>query len=521
MLCPNCGADSGDTSRFCSSCGTPVVRTREADPFVGRLVDGKYRVEALLGEGGMGRVYRARQLTLDKPVVLKLLHHSLQSDPTTVVRFEREARAASRLNHPNVISILDFAQAREDGTLYIAMELVAGTDLHHVLAHEWPLPEARILRIVSQVLSALGEAHGVGVIHRDLKPENIMLEQRRGEPDFVKVLDFGIAKIQDATGEDGRALTRAGHVFGTPEYVSPEQARGAPLDARSDLYAVGVILYQLVTGLLPFESDSPLGFATKHLTELPPAPSQRRAGVRVSPGLERLIQRALEKDPKDRPQSAESFRQELLALDGSASVGAGLAAAAASVPSAAPILLTPDAAAPAANRAEVRGGRTRTSGAGGAGLLGVKLLTGGLVLASLGLAAKSVLSSTPATSVPSAPVAQPAGPGTGEATAPPLFEMEVPSDRRAPEEAFRRMRDGDVAFQVGRLEQAGALYREAFERDPSPELSLKLGEVAWHQNQVAEARGWWRRHLRDHPDSRARRYIEEMFPELREGNAQP
>ncbi len=262
----------------------------------------------------MGKVYRARQLALDKPVVLKVLRQSLLSDERTVARFQREAKAASRLNHPNSISILDFGQA-EDGALFIAMEFVPGQDLHQILSRDWPLPESRVVRIVSQVLSALSDAHGAGVIHRDLKPENIMVEQRRNDADFVKVLDFGIAKITDSTGDDGPALTRAGFVCGTPEYMSPEQARGAQLDHRSDLYAVGVILYQLTTGLLPFESDSAVGFATKHLTEEPPPPVPAAPRGAHLPGLERLILRALSKNPDDRPANAEAFKAELLAVD--------------------------------------------------------------------------------------------------------------------------------------------------------------------------------------------------------------
>lgn len=170
------------------------MRTPDTDEYVGKTIAYKYRVEALIGEGGMGKVFRARQLSLDKVVVLKVLRHTLLSDERTVARFQREAKAASRLNHPNSISVLDFGQA-EDGALFIAMEYVAGQDLHQILSREWPLNEGRVVRIVSQVLSALSDAHGAGVIHRDLKPENIMVEPRRNEPDFVKVLDFGIAKI--------------------------------------------------------------------------------------------------------------------------------------------------------------------------------------------------------------------------------------------------------------------------------------------------------------------------------------
>ena len=256
-------------------------------------MNGKFRVEALVGQGGMGRVYRAKHLTLDRPVVLKMLHQDFSTDPQVVQRFQREARAASRLNHPNSIAVLDFGEA-EDGTLFMAMEYLAGRDLARIIGDEFPLGEARIVRIGAQILSALAEAHAQGIIHRDLKPENVMVEPRRGEPDFVKVLDFGIAKIT-SPGANEPKLTQAGLVCGTPEYMSPEQARGAELDARTDLYSMGVILYQMATGQLPFESDTPVGFLTKHLTEAPVPPRERWSDV--SAALDALITRAMEKDP--------------------------------------------------------------------------------------------------------------------------------------------------------------------------------------------------------------------------------
>ena len=206
-------------------------RLERLDPVPGRVVAGNFRIDRLIGAGAMGNVYKAEQLSLSKPVAVKVLHAHLHSDEKLVTRFKREAKSASLLNHPNSISILDFGQS-DDGAMFIAMEFVSGKDLHQILTREWPLPESRVIKIINQVLSALADAHGAGVIHRDLKPENIMVEQRRDQSDFVKVLDFGIAKIQDSAGEDGPALTRAGFVCGTPEYMSPEQARGAALDHR-------------------------------------------------------------------------------------------------------------------------------------------------------------------------------------------------------------------------------------------------------------------------------------------------
>jgi serine/threonine protein kinase len=313
LLCPSCGAEAAQGSAYCAWCGVNLALAQGVDGYLGATVGKKYRIEKLIGEGGMGRVYLATQLALEKPVVLKILRRWLLSDERTVERFRREARTASRLSHPNSITVLDFGQT-EVGDHYLAMEFVSGKDLQQILSTEWPLSEERVIRIVSQILAALAEAHAAGVIHRDLKPENIMIEQRRGDPDFVKVLDFGIAKIQDPAQGENAALTRAGFVCGTPEYMSPEQARGAELDARSDLYSVGVILYQLVAGALPFEATSPAMFATKHLTELPIPPSRRRPDGNISADMEALILRTLSKQPELRPQTALAFKAELLAV---------------------------------------------------------------------------------------------------------------------------------------------------------------------------------------------------------------
>jgi len=325
--CPECHAPVEENGRFCPHCGAAVAAAAApADPFVGKVVNGKFRVENLIGQGGMGRVYRAHHLTLDRPVVLKMLHRAYSADPQIVQRFQREARAASRLDHPNSIAVLDFGES-EDGTLFMAMEYLPGKDLGHVVADEFPLPEARIIRVGAQVLSALAEAHAHGIIHRDLKPENVMVVPRRDNPDFVKVLDFGIAKIVDA-GESDPKLTQAGLVCGTPEYMSPEQARGANLDARSDLYSMGVLLYQLCTGDLPFQSDTPVGFLTAHLSDVPVPPRQRRPDLSISPALDALITRSLEKDPARRFGSADEMRLALLACAPGASgtrVGAPLA----------------------------------------------------------------------------------------------------------------------------------------------------------------------------------------------------
>ncbi len=283
----------------------------DADQLIGRVIAGNFRIDRLIGSGAMGNVYQAEQLSLGKEVAVKILHRHLMSDEKLVRRFQREAKSASRLNHPNSIQIIDSGRDG-DGVLYIAMELLTGRDLAQVIRDEFPLPLPRIVHIMSQVLSALGEAHANGVIHRDLKPSNIMLIERLDEPDFVKVCDYGIAKSpMEETKGDGLMLTVQGLVCGTPEYMSPEQARGEVLDGRTDLYSAAVILYQMVTGDIPFRASTPIGIVSRHLSEPPPVPSAQRHDPGFPPDLDELILRGLAKTRDLRPPSAHSFREDL------------------------------------------------------------------------------------------------------------------------------------------------------------------------------------------------------------------
>jgi eukaryotic-like serine/threonine-protein kinase len=281
------------------------------DPLPGRVIAGNFRIEKLIGAGAMGNVYRAEQLSLNKAVAVKVLHHHLMSDDKLVARFKREAKSASLLNHPNSIQIIDSGQDG-DGLLYIAMELLVGRDLAQVIRDDFPLPLPRVVRIMTQVFAALDEAHAQGVIHRDLKPSNIMLVERRGEKDFVKVCDFGIAKATES-GQDDRAamLTIQGLVCGTPEYMSPEQARAEAIDGRSDLYSAAVILYQLATGDIPFRADSPMGIVSRHLAEPPVPPSVRRPDLQIPALLDDIILRGMEKARELRFPTALAFREAL------------------------------------------------------------------------------------------------------------------------------------------------------------------------------------------------------------------
>jgi serine/threonine-protein kinase len=276
------------------------------------VVAGNFRIDKLIGAGAMGNVYKAEQLSLGKAVAIKVLHPHLMGDDKLVGRFKREAKSASLLNHPNSIQIIDSGQDA-DGTLYIAMELLEGRDLAQVIRDDFPLPLPRVVRIMSQVLAALDEAHAQGVVHRDLKPSNIMLISRRDQKDFVKVCDFGIAKATLGGGEEDRAamLTIQGLVCGTPEYMSPEQARAEPLDGRADLYSAAVILYQLLTGDIPFRAESPMGIVSRHLTETPRPPSQVRPDLQIPRLTDDVVLRGMEKNRDLRFPTALAFRDAL------------------------------------------------------------------------------------------------------------------------------------------------------------------------------------------------------------------
>jgi serine/threonine protein kinase len=315
LSCGKCRREPPDGALFCPFCGAAIVPPQEPgkaiDPLVGQTIRGTYFVQEKLGSGGIGQVYKATQINLDRPVALKLLRPRFHSEPTLVQRFHREARASSKLHHPNVIAVLDFGQA-EDGTLFMAMEYLPGRNLLTLLREESPLGERRVVHLAAQVLSALAEAHGAGIVHRDLKPANVMVESRRDEPDFVKVVDFGIAQIQEPGDGDGQ-LTQAGLICGTPDYVSPEQASLLPIDARSDLYSVGVILYEMLTGRHPFDAATPPAMLLAHVVQQPPPLAERcPPGRAVSPALESLVMRALAKAPADRFHTAEEMRRELL-----------------------------------------------------------------------------------------------------------------------------------------------------------------------------------------------------------------
>lgn len=278
------------------------------DPFVGRTLDEKYRVEERLGVGGMGTVYRARHLLMDRPVALKFLNQRLVEDEAARVRFLTEARAAVKLRHPNAVSVTDFGQTAE-GCVYIVMELLEGRTLREILSREAPLETARAISIMLQISDAVAAAHEAGIIHRDLKPSNILITQSADQPAVVKVLDFGIATFS-ADDDEPATLAPTNTVIGTPRYMSPEQNNGNELTPATDVYSLGVILYEMLAGTVPFSGATPAEIAQKHANNPPHSPREIVAGIPHE--IERIILHALEKQPPDRPANAGEFRRELL-----------------------------------------------------------------------------------------------------------------------------------------------------------------------------------------------------------------
>ncbi|MFO0561023.1 MAG: serine/threonine-protein kinase [Polyangiales bacterium] len=278
------------------------------------MIAEKYRLDAVAGTGATGTVYRSTHLTLGRPLAVKVLARHLMDNPTAQARFRREARAASKLDHPNSVQVVDFG-VEPDGLTYLAMEFLEGRELYRAIFEDWPLGPERSARIIAQVLSVLQAAHELGIVHRDLKPENVMLVQRPDEHgnlvEVVKVADFGIAKsIHNTASEDSLNLTRDGTVHGTPEYMSPEQARGEELDGRADIYACGVMLYEMMTGTLPFTAESAFEVILKHLSDPVERPTVRRPDA--DPRLEPVVMRALAKKRQDRFPDAKSMRLALL-----------------------------------------------------------------------------------------------------------------------------------------------------------------------------------------------------------------
>jgi serine/threonine-protein kinase len=278
---------------------------RVGDPLLGKVLADRFEMIERVGEGGMGTVYRARQVSVDRIVAIKVLNPEIANDPQWVPRFINEAKACSKLQHPNTVRLIDFGQTRE-GLLFMAMEFLDGMAIRTAIDRFGRMQPQRAMKIIGQCCQSLSEAHNLGIIHRDIKPDNIFLVTLGGQPDFVKILDFSVAKLKQASGS--AMQTQAGVVFGTPNYMSPEQGRGLPLDARSDIYALGIVAYEMLMGRPPFTSQNPMEVLAMHVrTPVPPL-------VGVPDNVAQVVMRSLAKDPAHRQQNVEQLNNECQAV---------------------------------------------------------------------------------------------------------------------------------------------------------------------------------------------------------------
>lgn len=304
--CPRCNTRYGPGAQYCQRDGARlVVASVDApDRYLGRVLLDQFRLDEVLGTGGMGTVYRAHQSSLDRDVAIKILHSELADHPDAVRRFQREARVATALDHPNVVQVLLLGQL-SDGSPYLVMEHVPGRSLGRLLRQEGALPLRRALHIATQVADAVGEAHAHGIVHRDVKPENVMVVHRGDDVDFVKVLDFGIARL---LWDEQTVATQSGVIFGTARYISPEGASGEPTDARSDVYSIGVLAYQLIAGVTPFDGSTPVTLLLQHAKD--PVPDIREQ-VRCPDGVADVLMKALRKRPGERFDDGKALAQAL------------------------------------------------------------------------------------------------------------------------------------------------------------------------------------------------------------------
>ncbi len=308
-ICPTCGTEYPLSERFCPRDGTALRSASTQADLLGSIVADRYHIIRKLGEGGMGTVYLAEHVKMGRKSALKVMNPGMNTDPDAIARFNREASNASRLSHPNICGIYDFGET-PDGLIYLAMEFIEGSSLTALIEKDGSLPAARCGSIIHQTADALQVAHDAGIVHRDLKPDNIMIARARDGADHVKVVDFGIAK---ASSSDAQKVTRTGLVVGTPEYMSPEQLAGDTLDGRSDIYSLGLVAFNCLTGKLPFPAETSQEAMIMRLTDRPRTLAETRRDITWTAELQRTLDKALERDASARYQSAAEFGREFAA----------------------------------------------------------------------------------------------------------------------------------------------------------------------------------------------------------------
>jgi len=316
--CPVCAREFPDNVKFCPNDGQTLRAKGPLADLVGQVVADRYHITKKLGEGGMGTVYLGEHVKMGRKSAIKVMTQAMANDPDAVSRFNREASNASRLSHPNICQIYDFGET-SDGLIYLAMEFIEGCSLSDLIEREGALPLPRAASILRQSADALQVAHDQTIVHRDIKPDNIMIVQAKDGSDVAKVVDFGIAKAV-AGDETGQKVTKTGLVVGTPEYMSPEQLSGDKLDGRSDIYSLALVLYKMLTGVLPFQADTAQETMIKRLTDLPEPLAQARPDIVFPPALQAAMDRALARSVSDRYFSAGEFGRDVVAAVGGAAV---------------------------------------------------------------------------------------------------------------------------------------------------------------------------------------------------------
>jgi eukaryotic-like serine/threonine-protein kinase len=438
--CPSCGQRFSREAAFCPFDGVKLEDSLfdpSGDALVGHVVDGRYEVIGVVGEGGMGRVYEVRHAALERTFAMKVLRRELAREEDLAERFIREAKATASIKHPNVVQITDFGRL-PDGLPYFVMELLVGQTLAEIIKAHGPLPASRAIRIIRKVAGAVGAAHEAGVVHRDLKPENVFLVDGGRSVGVsgadVRVVDFGAAKIVGSS-----RMTRSGVVFGTPHYMSPEQASGQSVDRRSDIYALGVIMYEMFTGRVPFEADTYMGVLTQHMFVQPERPSHVHDAARDLGAIEDITLACLSKKPEDRFESMSALVD---AID-----GATRARADAAPDSSTSVAPPPQASAPPPRLEPFGSGPGPTADAAGAEIPGLAaarslwLLWGAVGVAAVLVvalalrlfsrreaspAAPEVVATAAATSPPVAPVVPPPPPETGSIASAAVAPSEAP-----------------------------------------------------------------------------------------------